>query len=463
MLQRNTLQDRFYKRGRTWWVWGYDCNGVRYHESTRQTDCSASGGPGKAALAAGKAIEVRRAVPAAPGSNSPTLAEALKEAVLTAERADSAENTIKSYVNRGKHLLAGYGGSTRLDAIELQDSNSYMDKRLQKEGAGRYSIYKEIALLIQLCHEQKELGRYSGAPKRLMPRPLRSPEDYYELPDTWLDTQEQIDALLRHLADPTPPKRGRDCGPRRLFVRAQGPGVPPLELVRRAKLAGIAMTRRQAIEARAEENRAMRRVARKRREPFVSRVLHVIAYLQSGMRDSELDTIFPEDVNLQTRSLHIRGTKTKGSKRDIQMSPTLVAVMKEKMKGKTRGEPLFEPWPNAIREFNRAWTAARKEAMASAKTDGRVLQGMWPEHITHNTFRRTFCSLMFNADVSPQVCADLLGHTSTKLVMHVYGKLSRKTLQAAVDRLPVMQLPAEGTVTAFVTPGLPKSPRKSVG
>jgi integrase len=61
-----------------------------------------------------------------------------------------------------------------------------------------------------------------------------------------------------------------------------------------------------------------------------------------------------------------------------------------------------------------------------------------PVRLTFNDLRRTFCSLMRNAGVSFEDCADLLGHEDITMVRQVYGRAASKTLKAAIARMPAM-------------------------
>jgi integrase len=61
-----------------------------------------------------------------------------------------------------------------------------------------------------------------------------------------------------------------------------------------------------------------------------------------------------------------------------------------------------------------------------------------PHRLTFNDLRRTFCSLLRNAGVSLEDCADLLGHADITMVRQVYGHASKKTLKSAIAKMPSM-------------------------
>ncbi|HKO90619.1 MAG TPA: site-specific integrase, partial [Polyangiaceae bacterium] len=351
----------------------------------------------------------------------------------------------------GKTPGAGLDKDTRLIDWTLDTSNAYMDRRL-KQGAHRHSIQGEFRLLIQACHMEKSHDRYPGDPSRLMPIALRDKANFYKPPKTWLDTTEQCQALIDAMSQHRAADGGWKRGVKRQFVIDQGPHVSSAEVVERARAAGIALTIVEVGTARCNERYAAARAVKRKRHT-VDRKLHVAAYIHSGMRDAELDLPCPEDIDLEGSMMHVRGTKTKGADRYVAMSPTMTQIVQQKMIGKRRGEPLFEPWGSMDRDLKLAWRTARAAHFAQCDKEGQLPVGMWPETISANTLRRTFCSLMYNAGVPPQVCAELMGHDSLDMVMQVYGHLSKDALRAAVYKLPAFTLPP-----APQAPGKPALP-----
>ena len=53
-----------------------------------------------------------------------------------------------------------------------------------------------------------------------------------------------------------------------------------------------------------------------------------------------------------------------------------------------------------------------------------------------NELRRTFASWLKQAQVDSFVVAQLLGHSSSRMVELVYGRLGARTLESVVNRLP---------------------------
>lgn len=155
-----------------------------------------------------------------------------------------------------------------------------------------------------------------------------------------------------------------------------------------------------------------------------SRRYHVLAYLQLGLRRSELFRIYPTDVNLVRGDVHVRGTKTEGADRVIPLSPSARAMFETLLPSAEPDRPIFSIWStgSCIRDLKAACKRAELPPLC------------------FNDLRRTFCSLMWSAGVSPQHCAALMGHKSLDMVTRVYGRLSAKSLQSAVNTLPILSV-----------------------
>jgi len=85
--------------------------------------------------------------------------------------------------------------------------------------------------------------------------------------------------------------------------------------------------------------------------------------------------------------------------------------------------PVCEPWGNCRRDLDRACKRA----------------GI--PKVTPNDLRRTFSSWLVNAGESLFVVATLLGHSSTRMVEKVYGRLTPATLANAIAKLPGASAP----------------------
>lgn len=138
-----------------------------------------------------------------------------------------------------------------------------------------------------------------------------------------------------------------------------------------------------------------------------------------GLRSSEVEKVEGQHVDLQNRALAVPGTKTAGSCRRIPMHPRLQEELER--------EPLPLSGPLAKR-----WANVRRE-IALACVRLRI------ERVSPNDLRRTFASWLKQASVDSFVVAQLLGHSSSRMVEMVYGRIDFATLEKAVGELPASE------------------------
>jgi len=124
-------------------------------------------------------------------------------------------------------------------------------------------------------------------------------------------------------------------------------------------------------------------------------------------------------VNLDGRQIILPGTKTAKSHRKIPLAVPLAEILSEEPR---RDGPVVEPWPNVRRDLG-----------AACRRAGII-------RVSPNDLRRTFASWLKQAGVDSMTVAKLLGHTSSRMVELVYGRLNDLTFQNAVALLP--SLPA---------------------
>ncbi len=178
---------RLYLRGKTWWCWGYDANGVRWRESTHQADR-------KAAEVAARAIERKRADPAYAAAPKALPLEGVLQALRAEKvRAERAAATLELHDCKAGHLVRVLGRSYNVLTLTEERLTAYLDQRRQ-EGAGRHTVAKELGVL---------RGALRGAAAwnaGLWPRSLTR---YYKPKDRWLSVPEyrallgQVPALRR--------------------------------------------------------------------------------------------------------------------------------------------------------------------------------------------------------------------------------------------------------------------------
>ncbi len=147
------------------------------------------------------------------------------------------------------------------------------------------------------------------------------------------------------------------------------------------------------------------------------RQLFVLLSCYVGGRQSEIEGINWETVDLERGALLLPGTKTRKARRWVPiprpLHGLLVAIPPDDRRGLVVG-----PWPHVWRDLDRACERA----------------GI--PRATSNDLRRTFASWLKNASVDSKAVADLLGHTTTRMVDQVYGHLDMRTLHEAVEALP---------------------------
>ena len=120
-------------------------------------------------------------------------------------------------------------------------------------------------------------------------------------------------------------------------------------------------------------------------------------------------------------AVHIPGTKAASRDRWVPLSTKARIAVDERLK--TESEWLFRPvWSSSnFKRSARKWCERTGVSIFIAKD-----------------LRRTFASRMCQAGVQEMVVAQLLGHTDSKLVRRVYGRLSVDTFGQAIAHLNAM-------------------------
>jgi len=294
--------------------------------------------------------------------------------------ATKPEGTRKSYGQKARHLTRVLG-EIELDSLTRDRVLQYIAQRKNEE-AHEHTIHKELVVLRCALRSAKERTPplFHGEVAAVVPRF----ETQYEPRRTFL-TPEQFMFLARHLVKPLPPKA------------------------------------KEATIAKWEERRA-------------KRVLFCMMIAFASPRLGELNKMrWEEHVDMQRGVLRIPKGKTES--RLIKIAPVLRPWLHEfGQRAKWTGS-IVEPWGSCRRDMAQAVERANTAAAAQAQALGVDPPPQIPR-ITPNDLRRTFASWLVQARESLFVVATLLGHSSTRMVEKVYGRLDETTLASAIEKLP---------------------------
>lgn len=145
----------------------------------------------------------------------------------------------------------------------------------------------------------------------------------------------------------------------------------------------------------------------------------------AGLRPGESLELQWSDLDLDRRSMLVRGTKTPGSRRTIRIPPLLVQALREHREAyphltqvvhNTAGRP---PSLDGLRA--RQW----KDAVAAS-----VGEPMTPHDLRH-----THVGLLIAQGAHSKAIMDRLGHTSIRTTIDIYGHLIEGVEADVVDRL----------------------------
>lgn len=154
----------------------------------------------------------------------------------------------------------------------------------------------------------------------------------------------------------------------------------------------------------------------------------------SGLRLSEVEMLRVEHVDLSGNRLRAPGRKRDRSWRLVPLHPMLKQLLRASIKGRAAAERLVKPWPNVRRDLHASVTRINKR--------GGKLKPL--PKVSPNDLRRTFSSWLKQEGVDSLTVAHLLGHSSTRMVELVYGRLSDETYQRAVATMPRLKKLSNG-------------------
>ncbi len=122
---------------------------------------------------------------------------------------------------------------------------------------------------------------------------------------------------------------------------------------------------------------------------------------------------------------------------DVDRNRATIKIPKGKTKGRTMQiATLLWPWLLAFGE-RAGWTGPIVREWGNVRRDlALACKRAKVPKVTPNDLRRTFASWLKQNDVDSAAVAQLMGHSSTRMVDLVYGKLDGATLARAIGRLP---------------------------
>lgn len=150
---------------------------------------------------------------------------------------------------------------------------------------------------------------------------------------------------------------------------------------------------------------------------------HLIVYVSTGVRFSELYRL--RTSSIRGAWLHVDGTKTAGSVRDIPLSVEAREALARRVALSTTGM-LFPITSPDMNHQKTAWaralgTACRRAGMA---------------HASSNDLRRTFCSWARQQGIDEQAVVAWMGHRNSRMVREVYNQPSKPMGEWEISKMP---------------------------
>lgn len=167
---------RLYKRGRIWWVRGWQ-NGKKLRKSTKCTDR-------KAADIFLKRIERQHADPAHHAANEATVESATERFLDELKAEEIAEGTRDMYDVKARHVVRLLGGE-RLGEIDHAAVLGYVRTR-EAEGAAAHTVHKELTTLRRTLRSAARAGEFPRDVGSVMPRYGTG----YKPTEQWVDEKD---------------------------------------------------------------------------------------------------------------------------------------------------------------------------------------------------------------------------------------------------------------------------------
>ncbi len=303
-----------------------------------------------------------------------------------ASRGEWRETTRLDYEWQLSHHLLPFFKNHRLSQVTIAEVDRYRAAKVKQGTLSATSINKTITRLGQILEVAVEYGLIERNPARGKRRRLKASRPAA----VWLDSAEQIDALLA----------------------AAG------ELDRKAKANG--QVPRRAI-------------------------LAMLTF--AGLRIGELIDLCWRDVNLADGRITIRASKTNAGVRTVDLLPALRDELLA-LKARTDAPASARVFPtqaagpmNPSNVRNRILTPAAKLASEHLEQAGGT---PLPAGLTPHKLRHTFASILVALGVDPGAVMDQLGHTDPTFTLRVYrhgmrrDPASKAALGTLVGRLDAL-------------------------
>jgi len=155
------MQERLYLRGRVWWCWFYDADGVIQRKSTKQRDKTAA----RAVL---REFERQATDPRYAAANATSVHDALERMIENRIQRGRADGTLHMYRVKAGHVRRVFGADTPLSRIDAKKIDGYLATRLA-EGAARTTIGKELTTIRAMLKVARRRGEFTGDIAAIMP------------------------------------------------------------------------------------------------------------------------------------------------------------------------------------------------------------------------------------------------------------------------------------------------------
>ncbi|MBC7248395.1 MAG: site-specific integrase [Actinobacteria bacterium] len=171
-------------------------------------------------------------------------------------------------------------------------------------------------------------------------------------------------------------------------------------------------------------------------EAEVKPIIALAAY--AGLRQGEILALTGADIDFAREHITVRRTyhyahgfsdpKTPASRRVVPMIPTLKAILLEYYR--SRGTPR----PDDLVFSNRAGKPIDRRNLVNRGFE-RALEASGVPRIRFHDLRHTYASMNIEGGVDPKTLQAIMGHSSIRVTMDIYGHLYREAFQRAARAL----------------------------